>query len=131
MSLHDNISLTISQVWPGFRFMARRKAAGSKSFTFFMKSFCGGSRGTYSAVLRNTHGDDTLFEASYAVLALQMLPHAVGFSRKELPWPPEAACCCTRLHGQSVDLPCNHGLKYFYREPQHGARRRHEGHEYA
>ncbi|NIM10813.1 MAG: hypothetical protein GTO45_19495 [Candidatus Aminicenantes bacterium] len=54
------------------------------------KSFCGGSRGTYSAVLRNTHGDDTSFEASYAVLALQMLPHAVGFSRKEPPWPPEA-----------------------------------------
>ncbi len=55
-----------------------------------MKSFCGGSRGTYSAVLRNTLGDDTSFEASYAVLALQMLPHAVGFSRKEPPWPPEA-----------------------------------------
>jgi hypothetical protein len=49
------------------------------------KSFCGGSRGTYSAVLRNTLGDDTSFEASYAVLALQMLPHAVGFSRKEPP----------------------------------------------
>jgi hypothetical protein len=27
-----------------------------------------GSRGTYSAVLRNTHGDVTSFEASYAVL---------------------------------------------------------------
>ncbi|NIM16402.1 MAG: hypothetical protein GTO45_30790 [Candidatus Aminicenantes bacterium] len=55
-----------------------------------MKSFCGGSRGTYSAVLRNAHGDDTSFEASYAVFALQMLPHAVGFSRKESPWPTEA-----------------------------------------
>jgi acyl-CoA synthetase (AMP-forming)/AMP-acid ligase II len=33
---------------------------------------------TYSAVLRNVHGDNTLFEALYAILALQMLPHAVG-----------------------------------------------------
>jgi hypothetical protein len=61
------------------------------------KSFCGGSRGTYSAVLRNTHRDDTSlvlrnthrddtsFEASYAVLALQMLPHAVGFFLKRAP----------------------------------------------
>ncbi len=38
-----------------------------------------GVQGTYSAVLRNIHGDDTSFEALYAVLALQMLPHAVGF----------------------------------------------------
>jgi hypothetical protein len=45
--------------------------------------FCGGfQRGTYSAVLRNIHGDDTSFEALYAVLALQMLPHAVGFSKE-------------------------------------------------
>jgi hypothetical protein len=43
-----------------------------------MKSF-GRVQGTYSAVLRNIHGDDTSFEASYAVLALQMFPHAVGF----------------------------------------------------
>ena len=42
-----------------------------------------GVQGTYSAVLRNAHGDDTSFEASYAVLALQMLPHAVGFFQKE------------------------------------------------
>jgi hypothetical protein len=55
-----------------------------------MKSFCRGSRGTYSAVLRNIHGDDTSFEALFAVLALQMLPHAVGFFQKEPPWPPEA-----------------------------------------
>jgi hypothetical protein len=40
---------------------------------------------TYSAVLRNTHGDDTSFEALYAVLALQMLPHAVGFLLKSAP----------------------------------------------
>jgi hypothetical protein len=53
-----------------------------------MKSFCGGPGCTYSAVLRNAHGDDTSFEASYAVLALQMLPHAVGFFQKE---PPLAA----------------------------------------
>jgi hypothetical protein len=34
-------------------------------------------------VLRNAHGDDTSFEAPYAVFALQMLPHAVGFLQKE------------------------------------------------
>jgi hypothetical protein len=50
-----------------------------------MKSFCGGSRDTYSAVLRNTHGDDMSFEALYAVIALQMLLHAVGFFQKESP----------------------------------------------
>jgi hypothetical protein len=38
---------------------------------------------TYSAVLMNAHGDDTSFEAPFAVLALQMLPHAVGFLQKE------------------------------------------------
>ncbi len=38
-----------------------------------------GSRDTYSAVLRNIHGDNTSFEATYAVLVLQMLPHTVGF----------------------------------------------------
>jgi len=54
------------------------------------KAFAGGPGCTYSAVLRNAHGDDKSFEALYAVLALQMLPHAVGFSRKEPPWPPEA-----------------------------------------
>jgi hypothetical protein len=58
------------------------------------KAFAGGPGCTYSAVLRNTHGDDTSFEVSYAVLALQMLRnamrHAVGFSRKEPPWPLEA-----------------------------------------
>ncbi|NIM11362.1 MAG: hypothetical protein GTO45_05165 [Candidatus Aminicenantes bacterium] len=43
------------------------------------QKFLRGPGGTYSAVLMNTHGDDTSFEASYAVLALQMLPHAVGF----------------------------------------------------
>jgi hypothetical protein len=41
-----------------------------------------GSRGTYSAVLRNTHGDDTSFEALYAFFALQMPPHAVGPAAK-------------------------------------------------
>jgi hypothetical protein len=47
------------------------------------KKFCRGfQRGTYSAVLRNIHGDDTSFEVLYAVLALQMLPHAVGFSKE-------------------------------------------------
>jgi general stress protein 26 len=50
----------------------------------FNKKFCGcftvqGFRDTYSAVLRNAHGDDTSFEALYAVLALQTIPHAVGF----------------------------------------------------
>ncbi|NIM16216.1 MAG: hypothetical protein GTO45_29780 [Candidatus Aminicenantes bacterium] len=43
-----------------------------------------GPGGTYSAVLNNTHGDDTPFAASYAVFALQMLPHAVGFSKEPL-----------------------------------------------
>jgi hypothetical protein len=47
-----------------------------------MKSFSGGPGDTYSAVLRNIHGDDTSFEVLYAVLALQMLPHAVGFFKK-------------------------------------------------
>jgi hypothetical protein len=55
-----------------------------------LKAFAGGPGCTYSAVLRNIHGDDTSFEASYAVLALQMLPHVVGFSRKEPPWSPRA-----------------------------------------
>jgi hypothetical protein len=45
-------------------------------------------QGTYSAVLRNIHGDDTSFEASYAVLALQMIRnamrHAVGFFKRVL-----------------------------------------------
>ena len=47
-------------------------------FDLVSKIFAG-SRDTYSAVLRNVHGDDTSFEVLYAVLALQMLPHAVGF----------------------------------------------------
>ena len=42
------------------------------------KAFAGSPGVTYSAVLRNIHGDDKSFEASYAVIALQMLPHAVG-----------------------------------------------------
>jgi amino acid adenylation domain-containing protein len=46
------------------------------------KKFLRGPGCTYSAVLRNAHGDDTPFEASYAVLALQMLPHAVGPGRR-------------------------------------------------
>ncbi|NIM18528.1 MAG: hypothetical protein GTO45_41655 [Candidatus Aminicenantes bacterium] len=45
------------------------------------EKFCG-VQGTYSAVLRNAHGDDMSFEASYAVLALQVLPHAVGFFKR-------------------------------------------------
>ncbi len=39
-------------------------------------------QGTYSAVLRNIHGDDTSFEASYAIFALQVFPHAVGFFKR-------------------------------------------------
>ncbi len=50
-----------------------------------MKSFVGVQGGTYSAVLRNIHGVDTSFETLYAVLALQMIPHAVGFY-KRAPW---------------------------------------------
>jgi hypothetical protein len=38
----------------------------------FYKKFFGGSRGTYSAVLRNIHGNDMSFETLYAVLALQI-----------------------------------------------------------
>jgi hypothetical protein len=53
-----------------------------------MKSFTG-VQGTYSAVLRNIHGDDMSFEVMYAVIALQMLPHAVGFF-KRAPWSPKA-----------------------------------------
>jgi hypothetical protein len=49
---------------------------------FSNKSFVGVQGGTYSAVLRNAHGDGTSFEALYVVLALQMLPHAVGFSKE-------------------------------------------------
>jgi amino acid adenylation domain-containing protein len=44
--------------------------------------FFGGSRDIYSVVLRNTHGDDTSFEASYDILALQMQPHTVGILQK-------------------------------------------------
>jgi len=51
----------------------------------YNKKFLRGPGCTYSAVLRNAHGDDTSFEASYGVLALQMLPHAVGFLQKESP----------------------------------------------
>jgi hypothetical protein len=54
-----------------------------------MKSFCGGSRGavfskrdTCGAAIKNVHGDDMFFETKYAVLALQMLPHAVGPGRR-------------------------------------------------
>ena len=47
------------------------------------ETFCGGfQRDTYSAVLNNAHRDGKSFEASYAVLALQMLPHAVGFFKR-------------------------------------------------
>jgi hypothetical protein len=51
-----------------------------------MKSFCGGSRGHLRCGDKNVLGGDTTLEPSYAVIALQMLPHAVGFSRKEPPW---------------------------------------------
>jgi hypothetical protein len=56
------------------------------------QKFLQGARDTYSAVLRNVHGDDTSFEASYAVLALQMLPHAVGFLQKEPPGRRRQKC---------------------------------------
>jgi hypothetical protein len=74
-----------------------------------------GSRDTYSAVLRNTHGDDTPFEASYAVFALQMLPHAVGFY-KRAPWPPEAIgfiLLLTFFLLRSINLSL-HAFYYFY-----------------
>jgi hypothetical protein len=76
--MNNNGKDIVSNVW------------GNPKLAFFYKKFCGGfQRDTYSAVLRNTLGDDTSFEALYAVLALQMLPHAVGFY-KRAPWPPEA-----------------------------------------
>jgi hypothetical protein len=50
-----------------------------------IKNFCGGPGCTYSAVFRNPHGDDTSFEASYAVLALQMLPPRSGVFIKRAP----------------------------------------------
>jgi hypothetical protein len=49
------------------------------------QKFLRGPGCTYSAVLRNAHGGDSSFEASYAVLALQMPPHAVGFFQKAPP----------------------------------------------
>ena len=56
---------------------------GNGSRTNINKKFCGGfQRDTYSAVLNNTHRDGKSFEASYAILALQMLPHAVGFFKR-------------------------------------------------
>jgi hypothetical protein len=47
-----------------------------------IKSFSGGPGDTCGAAKRNVRGGDTSHEASYAVLALQMPPHAVGFFKK-------------------------------------------------
>jgi hypothetical protein len=56
-----------------------------KLFVKLIKSFCGGSRGHLRCGDKNVHGDNTSLEASYAIIALQMLPHAVG------PGPPAKA----------------------------------------
>ena len=54
----------------------------------YNKKFLRGSRGHLRCGDKNVHGGDTTLEPSYAVIALQMLPHAVGFFQKA---PPLAA----------------------------------------
>jgi acyl carrier protein len=44
-----------------------------------IKNFCGVQGALDSAVSNNIRGGDTRRETSYAVIALQMPPHAVGF----------------------------------------------------
>jgi amino acid adenylation domain-containing protein len=64
----------------------------------FNQKFLRGSRDTCGAAKKNVHGGGTSRKASYAVLALQMLPHTVGFFQKE---PPGR-----RRHYKTGDLAC-------------------------
>jgi tyrocidine synthetase-3 len=49
------------------------------------EKFLRGSRDTCGAAKKNVHGGGTSRKVSYAVLALQMLPHTVGFFQKAPP----------------------------------------------
>ncbi|NIM15215.1 MAG: amino acid adenylation domain-containing protein [Candidatus Aminicenantes bacterium] len=83
--INSKLQITNYKQIPNYKLQITNKLETNESIlrNAFNEKFLRGSRGTYSAVLRNTHGDDSSFEASYAVLALQMTPHAVGFFQKE------------------------------------------------
>jgi hypothetical protein len=57
-----------------------------------------------------------LFEASYAVLALQMPPHAVGFFKRS-PWPSETKKVLIEFY-KSFRMG-RQGVLYFFRFSAH------------
>ncbi|NIM15766.1 MAG: hypothetical protein GTO45_20525 [Candidatus Aminicenantes bacterium] len=56
-----------------------KKARRKITQPFSIKNFCGVQGALDSAVFNNVHGGDRSHETSDAVIALQMIPHAVGF----------------------------------------------------